>query len=191
MTNVDEPFRFPDLNDVLEMERIVNQGDENKTAAQLEKEIACYISCVQDQACELIRAEKLVLGDAKVLRSAVRLMQTSLRHLFALGEMLPWDQSVRYLTRLKLTIMAVYNIGGFTHIQEQLRMLCEKAPTPAFRKRGPKRLKLNARRTRRDARSSSRRFGVRQGLEPPRTFGENSRSGGCSHYQRPKQSEAT
>jgi hypothetical protein len=136
MTNVDEPFRFPDLNDVLEMERIVNQGDENKTAAELEEEIIRYISRVQDKASELIRAEQLAFGDATVLRPAVRLMQTSLRHLFASGEMLPSDQRVRYLTRLKLTIMAVCNIGGFTHITNTVEDVVRKDTHARVQKKG-------------------------------------------------------
>lgn len=126
MTSTDKTLRLPDLKDVLEMERIVNQGDENKTAAELEDDIIRYISRVQDQACELIRAEQLALGDAAALRPAVKLLQTSLRHLFASGKMLSPDQRLQYLTRLKLTIMAAYNIGGFTRITRTVENVVRK-----------------------------------------------------------------
>src|SRR3954469_12740719 len=116
MTSTDEPFRLPDLTDVMEMERIVKQLGGSKTAAELEEEINKYVAQIRDEAIQLICDKRLAIGDATALRPAVKWLQTSLLPLFAVGETLPPDQRPPYLARLRLVIMAAYNIGSFTRL---------------------------------------------------------------------------
>src|SRR4051794_13257451 len=116
MTSTDEPFRLPDLTDVMEMERIVKQLGKGKTAAELEEETIRYVDQIRNEAIQLIVDEHLAVGDSIALRPAVKWLQTSLLPLFAAGEMLPPDQRPPYLARLRLVIMAAYNIGAFTRL---------------------------------------------------------------------------
>ena len=115
MGTTDKPYRPPDLSEVSEMERLLGEpGDE--TAKAIEEEIIRYVDGVRDKCVDLIRAKQLAVGDAAVLRPPVQWLQTSLRPLFDVGEMLPAQDRLRFLRRLKLVIMAAYNVGGFTQV---------------------------------------------------------------------------
>ena len=127
MTSKDEPFRLPDLGDLLEMERLASRPEKNETPAAVETDIITYVDSIRNKTVDLIRADGLAAGDAAALRPAVRVLQTSLRPLFAIGEVLPDEQRLGYLRRLKLIIMASYNIGGFTHVTRNRRECRAKA----------------------------------------------------------------
>ena len=136
MTSKDEPFRLPDFGDMLEMERLVERPEKDGSTAALETDIITYVDGIRYKIVDLIRADGLALGDAAALRPAVRLLQTSLLPLFAIGELLPMEQRFAYLRRLKLVIMASYNIGGFTHVTRTVANVVRKQTHSRVQKKG-------------------------------------------------------
>ena len=160
MTSTDEPFELPDMTDVLEMAGVIDTLDENAmTAAAVEDEIIKYVdrignevarlihpesSVVGDDAVvlptrnRLIHPESLALGDAAVVRTTWKWLQTSLVPLFAAGELLPPDQRLRYLIRLRLVILAAYNIGGFTRITRTVQQSVRKKTHAGIQGKGTK-----------------------------------------------------
>jgi hypothetical protein len=121
MPSMDEPFQPPDLTDLLEMERIIGTFDDTTTAAEVEEEIIRYVDRICDEAAQLIRANRLAVGDSAVVLPTRKWLQTSLRPLFEAGERLPPDQRLRYLIHLWRTIMAAYNLGGFPRLTKTAR----------------------------------------------------------------------
>src|SRR4051794_13949844 len=138
MTSTDEPFELPDLTDVMEMERIVKQLGKDKTAAELEGEIIRSVDQIRDEAVQLIRNEHLAVGDAIALRPAVKWLQTSLLPLFTAGALLPPNQQPPYLARLRLVIMAAYNIGGFTRRTRTVEQSVRKETHARIQRKGTK-----------------------------------------------------
>src|SRR5215204_4606730 len=136
MTSKDEPIRLPDLGDVLEMERLVERPEKDGSTAALETDIIAYVDGIRNKTVDLIRADGLAAGDAAALRPAVRLLQTSLRPLFETGELLPMEQRLAYLRRLKLIIMASYKIGGFTHVTRTVENVVRKKTHGRVQKKG-------------------------------------------------------
>jgi len=143
MTGMDKPF--PDLTEVMEMARILDTSDESKTATEVEEEITRYVDRIRDEVAQKIHSDILADGDSAALMPALRWLQASLIPLFQAGEMLrpedqrlrPEDQRLRYLSRLMLTIMAVYNIGAFTRLTKTAQ---KSAAARAGQRAGQKKL---------------------------------------------------